>query len=230
LTGGVVLDFFARTKNFIHEDPLLNFLAEEDDMEDAIAFLINDGFVKLDDHEEDFGYWGCNHLYVHPNCSTRAKKQVKVLLCGYFYSPINLFLSGNNQMPLHTTLDFNIATWNKAYSVFPSLTFLGNKGYVTGPITNHGEEVGGEDWHRPIAAHHRFAPAGYRIKDISWDRYPDHIHPLMSRSRRFGDEHSFIIDLPTQGVTASHVPDDAIASCTIPPMRVPGLLKYIISR
>jgi hypothetical protein len=143
LIGGVVLDFFARIKNFIHEDPLLNFLVEEDDMEGAIAFLVNDGFVKLDEHEEDAGYLGCNHLCVHPNRSTRAKKQVKVLLCGNFYSPINVFLSGNNQMSLHTTLDFNIATWNKAYSVFPSLTFLDDKGYVTGPITSQGEEVGG---------------------------------------------------------------------------------------
>jgi hypothetical protein len=74
LTGGVVLDFFAQTKNFVREDPLLNFLVHEDDMEHSIAFLINDGFVRLDDHEEDFGYWGCNHLYVHP--TLRAPKSL----------------------------------------------------------------------------------------------------------------------------------------------------------
>jgi hypothetical protein len=142
LTGGVVLDFFARTKNFIHEDPLLNFLVHEDDMEDSIAFLINDGFVRLDDHEEDFGYWGYNHLYVHPNRSTRSKNQVKVLLCGTFYSPIYVFLCGNSQMPLETTLNSNIATWNKAYSVFPSLTFGENVGYITSPLN---EDVVGDD-------------------------------------------------------------------------------------
>jgi hypothetical protein len=106
-------------------------------------------------------------------------------------------------MPLETTLNSNIATWNKAYSVFPSLTFGENVGYITSPLN---EDVVGDDWNRRIAA------AGYRIKDISW--YPKHTHPSIARRRRFGDKHSCIIDLPTQGITASHVPDGAIASLT----------------
>jgi hypothetical protein len=145
----------------------------------------------------------CTQLYVHPNRSTRSKNQVKVLLCRTFYSPIYVFLCGNSQMPLETTLNSNIATWNKAYSVFPSLTFGENVGYITSPLN---EDVVGDDWNRRIAA------AGYRIKDISW--YPKHTHPSIARRRRFGDKHSCIIDLPTQGITASHVPDGAIASLT----------------
>jgi hypothetical protein len=103
-----------------------------------------------------------------------------------------------------TTLSTNIVTWNKAYSVFPSLTFVDKLGYSLEYHTVSTvlfSDVG--EWHRRVVA------AGYKIMEISW--YPGQ-NPSLARRRRLGDKYSGVIDLPTHGVTASPVPDGAIAS------------------
>jgi hypothetical protein len=51
--------------------------------------------------------------------------------------------------------------------------------------------------------------AGYKLEDLGW--YPEQ-DDVIARRHRFGDKHSWIIDLPTQGVTASKLPDGATAS------------------
>jgi hypothetical protein len=202
LTGDIVIDFFARTKHFILDDPVLIFIVDQDDMEAAREFLENDGFVKDDNYVDNgIGYDGINQVFEHPHRSTG----VKVHLCGGFDSLMSALLFGN-YMALNTTLSLNIITWNKAYSVFPSLSFVDKTAFSLEYDTTSAsllDNVG--RWHRRIAA------AGYKIKDISWSRVQD---PSLARRRRMCDKHTWVIDLPTQEITASPVPDGAIASTT----------------
>jgi hypothetical protein len=216
LTGDIVIGFFAQTKHFLFDDPVLIFIVNQDDMNGAREFLENDGFVKDDNHSDEYSYHGINQVFEHPNQSTRAESRVKVHFCGGRQSPISTILMGIGHKAFDTTLSTDIVIWNKAYSVFPSLTFVHKLGY---PLEYHtvytvlSSNVG--EWHRRIVA------AGYTIMDISW--YPVQ-NPSLTQRRRLGDKYSWVIDLPIHGVTASPVPNGAVASTTF------GLTKIGLSQ
>jgi hypothetical protein len=138
LAGNVVLDFFARTKKFIYDDPLLIFMVGQDDMEDASTFLRTEGYDRLSFHSDTYEKYakfysdehGITQVFEHTNRSTRPDNRVKVLLC--CEDDDTSLLTFFDGMDFESTLTLNFVTWNKAYSVFPYLTFVQKVGYLTG--------------------------------------------------------------------------------------------------
>jgi hypothetical protein len=99
LIGDMVIDFFARTKHFLLNDAVLIFIVNQDDRNAAREFLENDGFVKDDNHSDDYSYHGVNEIFEHLNRSTRAENRVKVHLVevGSLQSPPSLWASATRR-------------------------------------------------------------------------------------------------------------------------------------
>jgi hypothetical protein len=137
---------------------------------------------------------------VHTSCSTSSDNRVRVLLYVTDTSPAFIFLNCDWVL---LSISSNFVTWNKAYSLFPYLTFVQREGYYLMSCIDSAMDHDSGRQLRAVSA------AGYKLKDLGW--YPKQ-YDVIARRRRFGDKHSWIIDLPTQGVTASKLPDGAIGS------------------
>jgi len=203
VTGDVVLDFFARTKKFLHTDPLLVLIIPYGFGANIDEFLENDGYTSLSkgSHARHDQYWpNVYDEYVHSRRSTNDSNQAQVLLC---IAPDSATLTFFADMTCDTTLSHNFVTWNKAYSFFPYQTFVRKEGYFLMPCINNARHHETGQQLRLLAA------AGYKLKDLTW--YSEQNESL-TRRRRFGDKHSWIIDLPINGITPSPVPDGVVAS------------------
>jgi hypothetical protein len=207
VSGNVVLDFFARTKNFILSDPVLILSVPYDSSSDPESYLEREGYKPVAKDTETYKKYSRYHyriweVYEHPDRSTSGENRVKVLHVDSYHSGV---ASAFKDAALKFTACHNFVTWNKAYSLFPYVTFVEQKGYFTREVTRAAMESGMGHQLDQIAA------AGYDIRDVAW--YPEQTDRIVRR-RRFGDKHSWIIDLPTNGVIASSLPDGAIASST----------------
>ncbi|KAL8928614.1 MAG: hypothetical protein Q9208_001848 [Pyrenodesmia sp. 3 TL-2023] len=100
-----------------------------------------------------------------------------------------------------TTATANILSWNKAYSIFPSATFIHGKSYLLKPTSIDSEY---SDW--------EYA-SGMKLQDLLWDEEGINTQPIQ-RQRRIGDRFSWIIDFPTLGITCKpKVPDFVLEHC-----------------
>jgi hypothetical protein len=199
VSGDVVIDFFARTTSFIRNDAHLILMVPMDFQEQARTFLLEEGYTMIPAETIEI-----DEEYVHPSRSTGFDNQVKISLHKSHISPVYTSLCWRE---LDLTTCHNFVTWNKAYSLFPYSTFVQNEGYYLKSCM----DTVMEDEPRIGAQLRALSLAGYKIKDLAW--YGEQEDKIV-RSRRFDDKHSWIINLPVQGVTASEIPDGVIASST----------------
>ena len=85
IMGNVVLDFFARTENFLLNDPLLILAIPEDQLDYAASYVEDQGYVPLPKnteirakHREYYDF--CYEQYTHPTRTTHAGNRVKVMI------------------------------------------------------------------------------------------------------------------------------------------------------
>lgn len=175
--------FFARTENFILNDPLLILAVPEKYLFVAVIYLEEQGYVPIPADSEigakhDEYHDHIYEEYTHPTRSTQADYQVNILLVEPTSSCAVKEMMWTS---FDVTICYNFVTLNKAYSLFPYQTFAENTGYYMMPmIENIVSHLDGNK-NREIAA------AGYDLKDVAW--YPEEEKSLMVR-RRFGNEHS----------------------------------------
>lgn len=95
----------------------------------------------------------------------------------------------------------NIITWNKAYSVYPTSTFVRHKTFLLKMLDRR---FGGL-----LAKYRR---RGWDVRDVLWeeDKLDTRFRLEMSKTRRVGDSSTWILPLDTTGVTPSAVPDSVI--------------------
>jgi hypothetical protein len=103
-----------------------------------------------------------------------------------------------------TTACQNFITWNKAYALFPYTTFMRQEAYLI--------ELS-ERMDLEYAA--MTEQEGIRIKSSSWME----INPMaqsqrLTRNRRIGDRHTWMIDLDTADLTPSTTPDAVLEVST----------------
>jgi hypothetical protein len=179
VAGDIVLDFFARTKKFLHNNPLLVLIIPSGNDDDVHGFLEDDGYFLLEDDSFDRSryYVDCYAGYEHPTRTTDGENRVQIVLCYAPYCPVLTLIA---DMTLTTTRSHNFVTWNKAYSLFPYQTFVEKQGYFLMPGINvaRGHEV--DVQLRALAA------AGYKLKDLAWH---DEQNKVLARStcNDFGD-------------------------------------------
>jgi hypothetical protein len=212
VTGEVLLDFFARTKHYLSNNPFLVLIVPSDHVEAAMMFLESEGYAVFKDSKVKNSWshrdYVCPMLeYAHTNHAMYQEKNVKVFLLDTRShaesSPLDTFLLGKD---LDITVCQNFATWKKVYSIFPRTTFLQKESYFHVLCTESG--FLGDRLREPSIA-------GYRIKDIAWyggDGTASADNQTIACRRRIGDRKTWIIDLPTAGVTSSPIPDGVIES------------------
>lgn len=107
----------------------------------------------------------------------------------------------------YTTALINFISWNKAYAIFPRLTFLWRE---TVPLTLVAGAYG------PL--HCKYGKRGWRMRTESTldSKKERHLLGDMSRkgNRRIGDKDTWIIRLDRTAVEVSHIPDSVIECST----------------
>ena len=159
VSGDVIIDFFARNKKFLRDDPLLVLIVPHGFQEGLEEFLKDDGYAPIDEgsdtrHTQYWGYTNCE--YVHSSRSTGGTNRTKILLC---VAGQSVALTFSGEMGCDTSLSHGFVTWNKAYSLFPRETFVQRQGYFLMPNINNARHHETGDQLRLQAA------AGYEVKD-----------------------------------------------------------------
>ncbi|KAI4934888.1 hypothetical protein J4E85_002750 [Alternaria conjuncta] len=97
-------------------------------------------------------------------------------------------------------------TWNKAYHLLPHTTFVRREMFLLRNI----KEM--DPYELRL-----FSLRGMKIKSVHWNAH-DEIRPtdcqLLTRLRRVGDQHTWVMPLNTEGVTPSPVPDAVLEAST----------------
>ncbi|KAF1846390.1 uncharacterized protein K460DRAFT_356074 [Cucurbitaria berberidis CBS 394.84] len=127
--------------------------------------------------------------------------------------PVSVLLLLLYEAPSTATLSF--ITWNKAYSLFPRTTFVRKECYLLQKIEDG--EAGDS-----IRAHlTELSKNGIKTKAHHWDDEQEH---EITRIRRVGDKHTWVINLETTGleIVMSPVPDAAIEASTF---KNPGVAR-----
>lgn len=109
---------------------------------------------------------------------TTYETPVKAILCGF-----------------DTTMVVNIITWNKAYSIFPLITFIQYRGYLLQPL---------HDGSSPFIS--KYTRRGWKIQEIVWPEDWKVNHSIQPY-RRIGDRYTWTISLDTSKVSWSQTPD-----------------------
>lgn len=89
----------------------------------------------------------------------------------------------------------NVITWNKAFSVFPLVTFIQKRGYMLQPS---------DDYFMSLVV--KYTQRGWKIQETMWPEDHRVNHPLR-RYRRIGDRYSWRIPLDISNVKWSKTPD-----------------------
>ena len=95
----------------------------------------------------------------------------------------------------YSTVVINIITWNKAYSLFPLLTFVNHKGYMLKSM---------DDFYFARVA--KYGRRGWKIEEIMWPEDARSNHPIR-RFRRLGDSFSWVIPFDNTKVKCPSTPD-----------------------
>jgi hypothetical protein len=104
-----------------------------------------------------------------------------------------------------TTAEFSFISWNKAFSMFPSATYVEQKAYM---LTRSTEET-------VEACASYLGSDGIEIKTLSWDDTDAIVErSLAVGRRRVGDKSTWIIDLDTEGVQDPGRSDAVLESST----------------
>ena len=119
-------------------------------------------------------------------------------------SKLNILLHTTNCPPAHFilrccefTLEVNILSWNKAYSVFPMPAFIQRNSYL---LKEWGKIAGVREWLRFTCQ------TGWNVKGVMWPEEQRCNHPIRER-RRVGDRYTWTIPFDTRNVEPSKTPD-----------------------
>lgn len=89
----------------------------------------------------------------------------------------------------------NVITWNKAYAIFPLITFVRHKGYMLKPSHNYFATL-----------QVKYAERGWRSQLVQWPAEAMSNSPIRS-VRRVGDQYTWMIALDTNDIEQSKTPD-----------------------
>ena len=99
----------------------------------------------------------------------------------------------------YSTVVVNLFSWNKAYAIYPLLTFIQHKGYLLHDVNDH------------IAGLlNKYCKRGWKHQSTAWPEEEQRENHPMRSSRRVGDRYTWKISLGTSNVTRSQIPDDVI--------------------
>ena len=106
----------------------------------------------------------------------------------------------------YTTGMLTFIAWNKAYHLLPYTTFVKREMFLLRNI----KEIDPYDLRLSSLR-------GMKLKSVHWNAH-DEIRPtdcqLLTRLRRVGDQHTWVMPLNTEGITPSPVPDTVLEAST----------------
>ncbi|KAI4676327.1 uncharacterized protein J4E88_007241 [Alternaria novae-zelandiae] len=162
-----------------------NYVRDETNAEAPIRY--RDGEVLSEDVYEKDGPGGRKLKVVITKCQTQSLAHM-VLQDAY------------------ATGMLTFITWNKAYHLLPHTTFVRREMFLLRNI----KEM--DPYELRL-----FSLRGMKIKSVHWNAH-DEIRPtdcqLLTRLRRVGDQHTWVMPLNTEGVTPSTVPDAVLEAST----------------
>lgn len=120
-----------------------------------------------------------------------ADLKVQIIITRHI--PVQAILTG-----FYSSVVVNFFAWNKAYAIFPLPTFIHHKGYLLKPLSNHFS-----------ALLDKYSRRGWRFQEAMWPEEASSNQP-MQKTRRVGDEFTWIIPFDISNVTWSKTPDLAL--------------------
>lgn len=190
VSGSVALQFFERV--VWRESDLDVFIEEGENAGTFHKYLTEKEYYKLNTTAFFPGYMMSDIEQVKTYTrkskldSTELKVQIILTRC----IPVQAILKG-----FYSTVVVNIIAWNKAYAIFPLLTFVHHKGYMLKPQSDH--------YTKPLE---KYSGRGWRFQEAMSpeDRIPN--QPIQ-QERRVGDEFTWMISFDTSNVKWSKTPD-----------------------
>lgn len=193
VSGSVALQLFERT---LWKESDLDIFMETGENAEAFGDYIME--------KEGYRYvkTTVNHGYMMPDIQevetyTKRSKMdsadLKVQIIITRHIPVQAILTG-----FYSSVVVNFFTWNKAYAIFPLPTFIHHKGYLLKPLSNHFS-----------ALLDKYSRRGWRFQEAMWPEEVSSNQP-MQKTRRVGDEFTWVIPFDISNVTWSKTPDLAL--------------------
>ncbi|MCJ1402670.1 hypothetical protein MMC11_005890 [Xylographa trunciseda] len=197
ISGSFALQFFERVT--WRESDLDLFVRDGNGAEDLCEYLENVEkceLVSINDNES-YSMVDLVVTQTYTRLSNLDGSSCKIQVVRTEFIPVQAILRG-----FYTSAVINFISWNKAYSMFPSPTFIDHKTYLTRKPDDY---LGG------LLA--KYSERGWRSQEVLWPEEEKSSHPIQ-RSRRVADRLSWIIPLDVRNVSWSRTPDSALEYAT----------------